>query len=437
MYNFAKKARGAPREGTALLQGLVLCGHCGRRMTVSHGRDYRRYECRRAQLDYATRPCQAFPVRHLDEAVGAVFLEAVQPAALQTTLEAFAVMERERHDLERHWQIRIERARYEADRAQRQYDAVEPENRSVARSLEARWNAALEALEKLQSEFAVLQRTDLLPLADADREGVRRLAADLPGIWHAATTTAVDRKRLLRLVVTEVTLTSHREQRQARFKILWCGGAITEHSAICPPVGLRQRTNCGTLTRLSELAARLPDHRIAERLNAEGLRTRSGKEWTYTRVHSMRKQHSIPTGCPIDPESAAKRADGLVSSKAAADRLGVSLSLVNLWVRHGVLQHDQRLPGSKVWVRLAQEDLARLTGASPGAHSLPTFGAVRAKANLTAQELWHEISVGHYLPYRVRHGQTWQWHLDRTQPPDTEKPPTSVASRRHGRKPYE
>jgi hypothetical protein len=116
MYNFAKKGRGAPRDGRALLQGLMLCGICGRRMTVSHGREYRRYECRRAQLDYAASPCQAFPVRHLDEAIGAVFLEAVQPAALDTALEAFSVMERERREVDRHWQLRIERARYEAER---------------------------------------------------------------------------------------------------------------------------------------------------------------------------------------------------------------------------------------------------------------------------------------------------------------------------------
>ena len=135
-------------------------------------------------------------------------------------------MDRERRDLDRHWQLRLERARYEADRAQRQYDAVEPENRSVARSLEARWNAALEALEALKGEYAVMQRTDLLPLGDGDRDNVRRLAADLPALWHAATTTMVDRKRLLRLVVTEVTLTSHPEQRQASFKVLWCGGAV-------------------------------------------------------------------------------------------------------------------------------------------------------------------------------------------------------------------
>ena len=237
MYNFAKKGRGAPREGPALLQGLMLCGRCGRRMTVSHGGEYRRYECRRAQLDYAASPCQSFPVRHLDAAVEVILLEAMQPATLETTLQAFAALDRERRELDRHWQLRIERARYETDRAQRQYDAVEPENRSVARTLEARWNTALQALEKLQAEYAVLQRTELRPLEGTDQERVRRLAADLPALWHAATTTAADRKRLLRLVVTEVTLTTHPEQRRATFKLLWCGGTITEHIADCPPIG--------------------------------------------------------------------------------------------------------------------------------------------------------------------------------------------------------
>ena len=366
MYNFAKKGRGAPRDGMALLQGLMLCGHCGRRMTVSHGHEYRRYECRRAQLDYAAAPCQAFPVRHLDDAMAAVFLEALRPAALQTTLEAFAVMERERRDIDRHWQLRIERARYEAERAQRQYDAVEPENRSVARSLEARWNAALETLEALKGEYAVMRRTDLLPLDEADRDHIQRLAADLPALWHATTTTMVDRKRLLRLAVTEVTLTTHPEQRQAAFKVLWCGGAVTLHTADCPPIGAHQRTGARVLARLAALAGDQPDHRVAERLNAEGLRTRTGKEWSYARVHSMRKQHAIPTGCPLKPDPAAARADGLVSSKvcgraaanlavtcqslgqargARARPAGAGLQGLGSADRAGLRQVDRRPPG--------------------------------------------------------------------------------------------
>jgi len=437
MYNFAKKGRGAPRNGMALLQGLVLCGVCGRRMTVSHGREYRRYECRRAQLDYAAAPCQAFPVRHLDAAVAAVFLDAVQPAALGTALEAFAIMERERRDLDRHWQLRIERARYEAERAQRQYDAVEPENRSVARSLEARWNAALEALEALKAEYAVMQRTDLLPLGDADRAGVQRLATDLPALWRAETTTMADRKRLLRLVVTEVTLTTQPEQRRADVKVLWCSGAVTAHTADRPPGGQHQRTAAGVVDRLADLAGSHPDHQVAARLNAEGLRTRTGKDWTYARVQSMRKQHAISTGCPLDPDQAAARADGLVSSRTAADRLGVSLSLVNLWAKQGVLMHDQRVTASKVWVRLNEDDLARLTGKAAEASSLPTFASVRLQAGMTRPGLWQFVRAGRYLAFRVRHGQTWQWHLKEVQPADNPEQPTSARRDRKGNVPYE
>ena len=388
-------------------------------------------------LDYAAPPCQAFPVRHLDAAVGAVFLQAVRPAALEATLQAFAAMERERLDLDSHWQLRLERARYEAERAQRQYDAVEPENRSVARSLEARWNTALEALDNLQREYAIVQRTDLLPLGDADRENVQRLAADLPALWHAATTTPLDRKRLLRLVVAEVTLTTQPEQRSAAFRILWCGGAMTEHVVNCPPAGVHQRTEASILDRLTALASTQPDHQVAERLNAEGLRTRTGKKWTYARVNSIRKQHAIPTGCPLVPRPAAKRADGLVSSKVAAECLQVSPSLVNLWVKHGVLRHDQRVAASKVWVHLSEADFARLTGASPEAANLPTLKSVREQNGLSLNELWHQIAVGHYLPYRVRRGQTWEWRLKKMPPSDTPKPTASIRRSRKGKPPYE
>ncbi len=175
------------------------------------------------------------------------------------------------------------------------------------------------------------------------------MAANLPALWHAAMTTMVDRKRLLRLMVTEVTLTTHPEQRQAAFKVLWYGGAVTLHTADYPPIGAYQRSEAQVLARLATLAGDQPDHRVAARLNAEDLRTRAGKEWSYARVHSMRKQHGIPTGCPLKPDPAAARADGLVSSRMAAERLQVSPSLVNLWVRHGVLEHDQRVQASKAW----------------------------------------------------------------------------------------
>ena len=198
------------------------------------------------------------------------------PAALEMTLAALAVLERERQALDRHWRLRIERARYEAQRAQRQYDATEPENRSVARALETRWNAALQVLEQLEQEYALVRRTELLPLDEAEQHTVRRLAEDLPALWQAATTTDVDRKRLLRLVVREVVLTVDAKERCAEVVVLWSGGAMTRHEAHCPPLGWHRRTEPELIRHVDVLARHYPDHQIAARLNAEGLRTRTG-----------------------------------------------------------------------------------------------------------------------------------------------------------------
>ena len=414
LYNFAAKGRGAPREGRALLQGLVVCGRCGRRMSVSHGSHYLRYQCCRAQIDYAARMCQAFPVTHLDRAVGTLFLEAVQPAAIETTLAALAELERERQALDRHWQLRIERAHYEAARAQRQYDAIEPENRLVARTLEGRWNAALHALEQLEQEYAVVCRTELLPLGEADQRAVQRLAEDLPALWHASTTTDVDRKRLLRLVITEVVLTVRDQERRAEVTIVWSGGATTKHDVRCPPLGWHSRTEAEVVARLRELAQTLPDHRIAERFNAEGMQTRTGKAWTYARVHSVRKQHGIATACPLHTREVSQRADGLLPIRAAAQRLSVSPSLVHLWAQRGALTYDQRRSASRVWMRLDEDDLARLDGSSPLAPHLPSFGEVMRAERLSQGALWDCVRRGEYQAFRARRGRCWEWRLQRS-----------------------
>jgi DNA invertase Pin-like site-specific DNA recombinase len=414
LYNFAAKGRGAAREGRALLQGLMVCGRCGRRMSVSHGNQYLRYQCRRAQMDYAMPMCQAFPVVHLDRRAGELFLEAVQPASIETTLAALAALEHERQALDRHWQLRLERARYEVQRAQRQYDAIEPENRLVARELETRWNAALQALEVLEQEYATVRRTDLLPLDEAERDAVQRMAEDLPALWHAGTTTDVDRKRLLRLVVSEVVLKVNAEARSAEMTLVWTGGETSRHEVRCPPLGWHVGTDAAIVARLRELAALHPDHQIAAQLNDAGLRTRTGKPWTYARVHSMRKQYGIPTGCPLHTRDAAPRADGMMPITAVAERLGVSSSLVHVWVRHGVLLHDQRRSASRVWVRLNADDFARLDGSSKLGPGLPTFANVQRTECLGREDLWHRVRRGEYQAFRVRHGQLWQWHLQQT-----------------------
>src|SRR3954470_9877648 len=227
-YDFEAEGRGAPREGAALLQGLARCGRCGHRMGVSYGRQRPRYQCRRAQTDLALAGCQSFLAEEIDAAVVAAFPDAVRPAAPEATLAALRGLE-ERRAVERQWQLRLERARYEAHLARRQYDAVDPDNRLVARELERRWEVALAEVERLEQDHERTRRTELRPLEPAEMADVRRLAADLPALWHADTTLPIDRKRLLRPVIAAVTVTVADDRRAAEVEILWSGGVTTRH----------------------------------------------------------------------------------------------------------------------------------------------------------------------------------------------------------------
>lgn len=362
-----------------------------------------------AEMRYATATCQTFGQRYVDAVVRDRFFEAVQPAQLATLLEAFQTLEQERQVREQGWQLRLERARYAVRLAERQYDAVDPENRLVARELEKRWNAALEALGTLEREYAVAQKTDLTPLTPEEQEAVRQLTLDVPALWDAPTTTMADRKRLLRTVMQEVTLTPT-APRQATMTILWSGGLTTTHDVICPPLGWHCVAPLSLVERLRELAGHLPDHRIASLLNTEGETTPTGKPWTPGRVASLRKQHAIATACPTEPGAIAVRGDGLISSTEAARRLQVSRSLVNVWLGHGVLVGDQRAPGSDQWVRLTEPDAARVSGQIPCAH-WPSIQDLMRTHQCCVEEVWQRVRQGDYLPYRRRAGQHWEWRF--------------------------
>ena len=413
LYNFEQKGQGAPRKGRGLLQGILVCGRCGRRMTPTYSAKYQGYVCRRTQMTYATPQCQSFPMRYLDEAISQLFLEAVQPAQLETMLAALDELERERQTLDRQWQLRLDQARYQVQLAQRQYDAVDPDNRLVAGALEKRWNDALLHLQQVERDYAQSQCHPRAALSVTEQQAIRQLACDLPELWHAETTTATDRKRLLRLVIRDVTLTTAPESRSAEFVIWWSGEVTTRHRVTCPPMGWHCVTDEQVLQRIRQLAPTHPDHRIAERLNAEGLVTQMGKTWTYQRVFSIRKQHAIPTGCPIDTGQDAPRGDGLVSVKSAATMLNVSSSTIHLWAKQGVLQYDQRVQLSKRWVKVDDEDLARLNGSCASGQFL-SFAEIMNQRQIARDDLWSLVRNGQYTVYRVRLGNHWEWHLEPT-----------------------
>ncbi len=268
-------ARGSPRDGPALVGGLVVCGTCGRRMTVQYqsGAHFR-YACTRNVSDYAGPVCQSLRGDGLDELVGRLVLAALEPAALELSLAAQADVERERQRLEEHWRQRLERSRYDAERAARQYHAVEPENRLVARELERRWEGTLLEQRKVEEEHDRFQRQQPAALSEGEREDLRALAADLPALWRGAELSAAERKTVVRHLIERMVVTAPADREMVQVQVQWAGGFLSQRELVRPVARYEQLRDCATLLRrVGELRAnKLTSKQIAQQLNEEHFR---------------------------------------------------------------------------------------------------------------------------------------------------------------------
>lgn len=359
----AAGSRGAAREGAALLQGIVLCGLCGRRMSVRYLHDGTLpiYECSQAHTQLAVKVCQTLRGDRIDQAVTQSFLEAVQPAHLEVALAALDQLEARANQIDQQQRRQIERAQYEADLARRRYLAVDPDNRLVARSLEREWNDKLASVEKLEREYATLPRPLALLLTPEQREQVRRLAHDLPAIWHASTTTAVDRKRLLRFLIKDVCLARRGEV--MTIAIRWQTEALTQLTIprLKRSWELRQ-THPDVIRQIREWALIHPDAHIAQLLNEAGYTPGTGGLFTARKVQSLRSTYQIAMGCPQGPAACptGQRGDGRYSARAAAQLLNVNVSTIAAWCQSGQLECVQTAPHGPRWITLTPEIIARL-----------------------------------------------------------------------------
>ncbi len=352
---------GVPRRGYALLQGIAVCGRCGRRMGVRysgpHG-NYPVYHCSADQSLQNHPRCQEVRALRADAEFERVLLEALAPDQIALAVAAVGQLEAETQALEHQWALKRERARYEAERARRQYDAVEPENRLVARSLERVWEEKLRQAEAVEQAHAAWQGEQTGALADTECAEVLGLAQDLLRVWQAAT--AEERKRMLRLVVREVALDQKRERGLVWMRITWQTGATSEHRLRRSVQGYAHYASTADLEqRIRALnAAGMMDCEIAARLNADGISTAHGTSFAGGNVHVCRKRWNIPTvkinGVDTNP---LRWPDGTYSVQGAAMALGVTAQTVFKWLRKGRLAGRQLTKGQPWQITLPDEQI--------------------------------------------------------------------------------
>jgi DNA invertase Pin-like site-specific DNA recombinase len=330
----ADRRRGPPREGPALLQGLVVCGRCGNRMTVRYhsrqGHLCPEYVCQREVIEHAEPVCQRVPGVGIDHAIGELLVEAVNPIALEVTLAVQRELQSRLEEADRLRHKQVERAQYEADLAQRRYLRVDPDHRLVADSLEADWNQKLRALTEAHEEYARRHEQDARVLTDDQRAAILALASDFPRLWRDPATPDRERKRMVRLLLEDVTLN---RDRQLTLQIRFKGGA---HQTLHLPLPLQSWKKWVTPSAvIDEIDQLLNNHTVAQIaaiLNARSVVSGAGRPFHPHLVARLVRSYGLK------PRYDRLREAGLLTLQEMADALHLSPTHVKIWNRHGLIR---------------------------------------------------------------------------------------------------
>jgi excisionase family DNA binding protein len=318
------------------------------------GSNVRRYGCHQAhRLLGAERACQSLGGIRLDERVAEAVLAALTPASLEATLAALDETERRWQAERTQRELLVEQARFEAERAQRQFDRVEPENRLVARTLEHAWEERLLAQTEREADLERFLATRPTPVSATERTWLEQAGADLRAVWTAPTTTHRDRKQLLRCLIKEVVVTVNRDEHLAEITILWVGGATTRLTSRLNRTGEHYRAASETvLDYVRRLGPHYGDEQIAFILNTKRLHTGQGNSFTAKRVTSLRQRLGIPT--PVHERTFDDGPEWTTVQLAAAE-LHVSADTIRRWAHQGFLESRQVLPQAPLRIRITPE----------------------------------------------------------------------------------
>ena len=343
-------ARGAARHGELLLAGLLRCGHCGRKMYVAYGGKAGRYHCEGALVNHGTERCISFGGLRADHAVGMEVLRVLKPLGIDAAVKALDAQAGETSAAKRQLELALQRARFEAAHARRQYDAVDPTNRLVAGELERRWNEVLQVVHRIESEIAAIETRKPVPLGEVERQQLMQLGTDLALAWSHPAATSATRKRIVRAALSEIVVRVEAEH--IEMILHWQGGDHTALKVKKNGVGKHRWTIPeDTLSLVRELARLMPDRQIARLLNRAGKPTGRGNGWTQARVCSFRSHHGIAVHCASEW---AER--GEITLEAAAQIMDVSVMTALRMVRHRIIKGRQVCRGAP-WV-IKAEDVA-------------------------------------------------------------------------------
>ncbi len=393
---------GAVREGSALLQSLAVCGQCGRKLrthytgrTASAG-----YHCAgKSIVDGRGIYCMSAGAVQIDEAVAHAVLAALAPLGVEAALAAAERIEADHDGALAQWRLAVERASYEAQRAERRYRAVDADNRLVARGIEAEWENCLRELESAKAELA--RREQLRPKTLSAPERIRLLAlgTDLLKAWQATTTLPRDKKELLRALLEEVIITVHRDERRAHLTLRWRGGTLTDIDLDLPrPRPTIVRTDEDTVALVRRLAAHYPDAVIAGILNRQERKTAYGHRFTANHVGNLRRRWHIPRFDPPD-----RPPDGqLLTIKQIADALGIAASTVHRWLNDGIIAGEQLTPGAPWRIRLTDDLRVRVAEEAPDGY-LTMYQTMRL-LGVSRQTVWQRVKRGEIEAVHVRRG---------------------------------
>ena len=396
------QAGGAVREGAALLQGVAVCGQCGRRLRTHYrGRHSTPgYHCAGKQLvDGRGVYCLNVGGVQIDAAVTASFLAALQPAALQAVVQAAERVEADQDAALSQHRLAVERTRYEAVRAERRYRAVDPEHRLVAQGLEREWEQRLREQATAEAELAHRKQQQPRALTASERAGIEALGTDLRQVWSAPSTSDRDRKELLRTLVDEVIVAVDREQASAHLTLRWKGGLISATEVCLPrshPPSIR--TDEDTIALVRRLAVHYPDGVIAGILNRQGRSTARGHRFTANHVGNLRRHWKIPR---FQPSSEPTDGEPL-NIQQAATLLGIAPSTLHRWLNDGFVAGEQVTPGAPWRIRVTEELKALLVDDTPSGYV--SVQEATKRLGISRQTVLQRVQRGELQAVHVRFG---------------------------------